>query len=133
MNIHSYDFSEEEVEDLHHYRDNQEDGRLKIRFIALLLAAKGTAINDIADVVGKSPVTIERWFNSYVTKGIDSLNAFGYKPKKTFLSDDQMEQLSKWVKETYPPNLKAVRTYVQETFSITYSIMGIHKLLKKRA
>lgn len=132
MSIHQHDFSKEEIEDLHHYRDNQEDGRLKIRFVALLLAAKGTDIRDIADVVGKSPVTIERWFESYLSKGIDSLNAFGYKPKKTFLSDDQIEQLSKWVKETCPTNLKAVRTYVQETFGVTYTVMGIQKLLKKK-
>lgn len=132
MNIQNYDFSKEEIEDLHRYRDNQEDGRLKIRFIALLLLAKGIDIRDITDVVGKSPITIERWLKSYVSKGVDSLNSFGYKPKKTFLSDDQIEQLVKWVKETYPPKLKVVRTYVQETFNVTYTIMGIQKLLKKK-
>jgi transposase len=132
MNIQNYDFSEEEIEDLQRYRDNQEDVRLKIRFIALLLLTKKTNIRDISDVIGKSSITIERWLESYISKGINSLNSFGYKPKKTFLSDDQIEQLAKWVKETYPPNLKAVRTYVQETFNIVYTIAGIGKLLKKK-
>lgn len=132
MNPNGYQFSKDEIDDLHRYRDNQEDVRLKVRFIALLLLAKRADVMDVSDVIGKSPITIERWFDAYVTKGVDSLNSFGYKPKKTFLSDEQIEQLSKWVKETYPPNLKAVRTYVQESFNVTYTIMGIGKLLKKK-
>ena len=132
MNIQNYDFSKDEIENFRRYRDNQEDARLKVRFIALLLLAIGTGIRDVSDVIGKSPITIERWFEAYVTKGIDSLNSFGYKPKKTFLSDDQIEQLTNWVKETYPPTLKAVRTYVQESFNVTYTIAGIRKLLKKK-
>ena len=35
MNIQNHDFSKEEIENFHRYRDNQEDGRLKIRFVAL--------------------------------------------------------------------------------------------------
>lgn len=132
MNLHEYRFSKEEIDDLHRYRDNQEDGRLKIRFVALLLLARGDSPQEVSVIVGKSPITIERWFDAYVTKGIDSMNSFGYKPKKTFLSDEQIEQLTKWVKETEPPNLKAVRTYVQESFNVTYTIMGIGKLLKKK-
>ena len=132
MNIHNHVFSKEEIENFHLYRDNQEDGRLKIRFVALLLLARGDSPLDVSAIVGKNPITIERWFKSYVSKGIDSLNSFGYKPKTTFLSDDQIEQLTKWVKETYPPKLKVVRTYVQESFNVTYTIAGIQKLLKKK-
>jgi transposase len=133
MTIQNYELSTEAIEALQSYRDNQEDIRLKIRFIAILLLAKGTDIRDIAAGIGKSPSSIERWFETYVSQGIDTLNSFGYKPKKALLSDDQMEQLSNWVKETYPPHLKVVRAYVQETFNITYTINGIRKLLKKRA
>ncbi len=34
-----YRFSEAEMEELKFYRDNQSDGRLKIRFVALLMLA----------------------------------------------------------------------------------------------
>ena len=46
--------------------------------------------------------TIENWFKQYLKKGIDSLNSFQYKPKKTYLteaihlswdSDDMLKQV----------------------------------------
>jgi transposase len=47
------------------YRDEQQDVRLKIRFIALLMLAQGINIEIIASSVGKSVKTIENWFQQY--------------------------------------------------------------------
>lgn len=132
VNIAIYQFSDEEIETIQTYRDNQPDGRLKSRFIALLLIARGDNPLEAAKIVGKSPATIERWFDNYIKNGIDSLNSFGYKPKKSFLSEDQVLQLIQWVKETSPPNLKAVKTYIQEQFNIIYTVPAVHKILKKK-
>jgi transposase len=74
MDVSNYKFSDEQIACLHQYRDNQDDVRLKVRFIALLMLAKGVEINDVASVIGKSIKTIENWHQQYVTKGIDSLN-----------------------------------------------------------
>ena len=54
MGVSIYKFSEKQIACSHHYRDNQADAWLKVRFIALLMLAKGSEIDKIASVIGKS-------------------------------------------------------------------------------
>jgi len=131
MGVSDYKFSENEILNLQQYRDNQPDVRLKVRFIALLLLSKGLEHKDVASVIGKSIKTIENWHRQYITKGIDSLNSFQYLPKKTFLTDEQIEQLVKWVTETNPGKTKEIRQYIKEHFKVRYSNEAVRKLLKK--
>jgi transposase len=132
MDVSNYKFSDQEIERLHQYRDNQDDARLKIRFIALLMLAKGIEINEVASVIGKSIKTIENWHRQYVTKGIESLNFFQYKPKQSYLDDKQIEQVVSWVKTTNPAKLKQVREYIKDHFKVKYSTEAIRKLLHKK-
>ena len=76
MDVIDYNFSDDEINKLKAYRDKQNDGRLKIRFIALILLAEGDLLPKIASVIGKSTKTIERWFETYHSKGIENLNSF---------------------------------------------------------
>ena len=48
MDVSNYKFNDEEIVLLKKFRDLQQDARLRIRFIALLMLALGTAIDDIA-------------------------------------------------------------------------------------
>ena len=132
MDVSNYKFSDEQIACLHQYRDNQDDVRLKVRFIALLMLAKGVEINDVASVIGKSIKTIENWHQQYITKGIDSLNYFQYKPKQSYLNDEQIEQVVNWVKTTNPAKLKQVRVYIKDHFKVKYSTEAIRKLLHKK-
>ena len=132
MDVSNYKFSDQEIELLYQYRDNQDDARLKARFIALLMLAEGIEINKVASIIGKSIKTIENWHRQYVTKGIDSLNFFQYKPKQSYLNDEQIEQLTTWVKTTNPAKLKQVRAYIIEQFKVKYSTEAIRKLLHKK-
>ena len=85
MDVSNYKFSDQEIELLNQYRDNQDDARLKARFIALLMLAEGIEVSKVASIIGKSIKTIENWHRQYVTKGIKSLNFFQYKPKQSYL------------------------------------------------
>jgi uncharacterized membrane protein len=91
MDITSYQFQSDEIQSLNRYRDEQQDVRLKIRFIALLMLAQGVSVEIIASSIGKSVRSIENWFQQYRAKGIDSLNSFSYKPKQAFLNKEQIE------------------------------------------
>ncbi|MGA7879208.1 MAG: helix-turn-helix domain-containing protein [Desulfoferrobacter sp.] len=93
MDVSSYQFSEEEVVRLEQHRDKQQEARLKMRFIALLMLARGIALKDIAAITGVAMKTIENWHHQYVTKGIGCINSFQYKPKQPYLSDEQTQQL----------------------------------------
>lgn len=132
MDISKYKFNEDEIAKLHTHRDNQPDVRLKIRFIALLMIAEGVDLKTIASVIGKSIKTIENWLCQYATKGIDSLNSFQYKPKQSYLSSEQIDQVASWVKETNPGKTKEVREYIKAHFEVAYSNEAVRKLLKKR-
>jgi transposase len=131
MDISEYKFDDDEIQRLHEYRDNQLDIRLRVRFIAMLMLAEGIELKTIASVIGKSAKTIENWHRQYVTKGIDSLNSFQYKPKKSFLAAEQIDQVVSWVKETNPGKTKEVREYIKDQFQVTYSNEAVRKILKK--
>ncbi len=131
MDISKYQFDDDEIAELCNYRDNQPDVRLKLRFIAILMLVEGFALKTIATIVGKSIKTIKNWHHQYVTKGIDSLNSFQYKPKKSFLTPVQIDDLVTWVKETNPAKTKEIKAYIKKHFKITYSIEGVRKLLQK--
>ena len=95
------------------------------------MLANGIEPKAISSIIGKSVKTIENWLHQYQTKGINSLNAFQYKPKKVFLEKDQVEKLVEWVKKTNPSKSKEVREYIKEQFNVSYSIEGVRVLLRK--
>ncbi len=131
MDVSNYKFGDDEIEKLQTFRDNQNDARLKQRFISLLMLAEGLEPHKVASIIGKSKKTVENWFSQYLTKGIESLNSFQYKPKTSFLNDEQVEKLTKWVKEKNPRTLKQIKEYIKENFNVKYSIEGVRKLLIK--
>ena len=131
MNTANYKFHSGEIQALKEYRDRQRDARLKVRFIAMLMLAKEINIEIIACLIGKCVKTIENWFHQYLTKGIDSLNSFQYKPKQSFLNKEQIEQLVTWVKETNPGKTKEIKGYIKDQFDVTYSIEAVRQLLHK--
>jgi len=132
LTIAQYLFPQEEIRQLHEYRDTQRDGRLKLRFVAMLMLAEEVAIETVASVVGKSLKTIENWGSQYLTKGIESLNSFNYQPKQTYLTPPQIEQLVAWVKETSPAKTKQIRAYIKEQFRVLYAIETVRQLLHKQ-
>jgi transposase len=132
MDITKYAFSQEEIYQLRHYRDTQRDGRLKIRFIGLLLLAESLSIEQSASLVGRSVKTVMNWGRQYLLHGIECLNAFNYKPKQPYLNPSQIEQLVAWVKETAPAKTKQVRAYIQEQFKVSYEVESVRQLLHKQ-
>jgi len=131
MDISQHAFTDAEIARLNEYRDNQLDVRLKVRFIAILLIAEGIGLISIAAVIGKSVKTIENWYRQYLTKGINSLNSFQYKPKQTYLPNEQIEDVVEWVKNANPGKTKEVREYIRSNFKIEYSIEAVRKLLQR--
>jgi transposase len=131
MDESKYQFSDDEIVQLNNHRDDQTDVRLKVRFIALLMLAEEVELKTVASIIGKSTKTIENWHYQYVTKGIDSLNSFQYKPKQSYLTSEQIDQVVGWVRESNPGKTKEVREYIKEHFKVAYSNEAVRKILKK--
>lgn len=132
MDITQHTFRQEEIDQLRDYRDKQSDGRLKIRFVGLLMLAEDLAIKLVACLIGRSVKTLMNWGDQYLTKGIDCLNSFNYKPKQTYLKPSQIEQLVAWVKETAPAKTKQVRAYIKEQFKVMYTVEAVRQILHKQ-
>ncbi len=131
MDISNHQFTEDEISQLNEYRDYQPDARLKVRFIALLMLAEGVKPHTTASIIGKSMKTIENWFHQYSTKGIASLNSFQYKPKQSFLSPEQTEEIVAWVKTNNPWKIKEIQKFINDHFKINYSHEAVRKILQK--
>ena len=131
MKTKEFIFNDNEINLLNEYRDHQDDSRLQLRFIAMLLLAKKSDISFVSSIIGKSERTIENWYHKYQTKGIDSLNSFQYKPRKTFINKEQIQEVVSWVRKTNPANTKEVRNYIKKHFKVSYSIEGVRRILKK--
>ena len=82
MSIFDYKFSKSDINKLIEYRDQQEDFRLKRRFIVFLLIDEGVSLDTICKSFKISPKTVDNWFKQYVSKGIAALNTFSYLKKK---------------------------------------------------
>lgn len=127
----AHQFSAEEVELLQNYRDRQQDGRLKQRFIALLLLVEETSLKVITSVIGVSERSLERWMDMYLQKGINALNSFQYQAKVPLLEAEEQQQLLQWVEERTPGNLESIVEYIRSEFGVVYSSDAVSKLLKR--
>lgn len=132
LTIAHYLFTDEELCQLREYRDRQRDGRLKSRFMAFLMLAEEIPIETVATLIGKSVKTIEYWGIQFFTKGLDSLNAFNYQGKQSYLTPPQLAQLVAWVKDIKPAKTKQVRAYILEQFRVTYTIEAVRQVLHKQ-
>jgi transposase len=132
MDITQYPFGQEEIEQLRDYRDQQRDGRLKIRFVGLLMLAEGIVVEQAASLIGKSVKTLMRWGKQSRPKGIEALNSFQYQSKQTYLRPGQIQQVVAWVKETHPAKVKQVSAYLTTQFRLTYTIEAVRQVLHKQ-
>jgi len=107
-----HDFTDDEIQILNKYRDKQSNARLKLRFVALLFIALKTDVTVIVSALGISEFTIENWYNQYVSKGIESLDSFSYKPKQAYLNFFQINQVVIYVTFENPENLKKIKMYI---------------------
>jgi transposase len=132
MDITQHTFRQEEIAQLREYRDKQRDGRLKIRFVGLLMLAEDLTIELAASLIGRSIKTLMHWGVQYLTHGIECLNSFNYQAKQSYLKPSQLEQLVAWVKETAPAKTKQVRAYIQAQFKVTYTVEAVRQILHKQ-
>ena len=130
MDISEHAFTDEERSKLIEYRNNQPDVRLKDRFLALILLSEGLGLPRVACIVRKSIRTIENWFYQYMSKGINSLNSFHYKPKQPYLTPEQINEVVTWVKKDNPAKTKEIAAYIKEKFNVKYTKEGVRVLIK---
>lgn len=118
----------EEIEALELLLKTSSNNTIRKRSQCLLLSHQKRTIIDLSAVFSVSRRTIERWFDSWVLKGVESLSIESGRGVKTRLKGyekDVSEQV-----ELHSRNLKNVISYFKEQHNITICKKTLQNFLK---
>ena len=118
----------EEIEALELLLKTSSNNTIRKRSQCLLLSHQKRTIIDLSAVFGVSRRTIERWFDSWVLKGIESLSIESGRGVKTRLKGYEKD-VSQQV-ELHSRNLKNVISYFKEQHNITICKKTLQNFLK---
>jgi transposase len=112
----------------------ERDGVVRQRLHALWLLRSGERrMDEVAELVGATYRTVQRWVAWYREGGLDAIRThrmggYGQTPR---LTDEQQEQLAAEVATGRFRNAVAIRTWVAEMFDVTYTEGGMYSLLER--
>src|SRR5947209_14747438 len=112
-------------------RRNAQDRRVYQRLSAVLWSDDGRTREEIADLLGVSTRQVGQWSRIFRNKGLDELCTLHYQGDPGRLGPAQVERLKQEIKKGVFHGAEQVRTWVQETLGVVYSISGIKDLLRR--
>jgi transposase len=118
----------EEIEALELLLKTSGNNTIRKRSQCLLLSHQKRTIIDLSAVFGVSRRTIERWFDSWVLKGVGSLSIESGRGVKTRLKGYEKEVCEQV--ELHNRNLKNVISYFKEQHNITICKKTLQNFLK---
>jgi transposase len=128
LNMRYIILNTEEIEALELLLKTSSNNTIRKRSQCLLLSHQKRPITDLSDVFGVNRRTIERWFDSWVLKGVESLSFEPGRGAKTRLKGyekDVSEQV-----ELHSRNLKNVISYFKEQHNIIICKKTLQNFLK---
>ena len=117
--------------DISERRRRAQDRRIYQRLSAVLWSDDGRTREEIAELVGVSTRQVGQWFRIFRNKGLDQLCTLHYQGDPGRLRPAQVERLKQEIATGVFHNAEQVRTWVQETWGMDYSISGIKDLLRR--
>jgi transposase len=118
-------------QDISERRRHAPDRRVYQRLSAVLWSDEGRSREEIADLLGVSTRQVGQWLRIFRNKGLDELCTLHYRGDPGRLRPAQAERLKQEIATGVFHNAEQVRTWVQETWGVDYSISGIKDLLRR--
>jgi transposase len=118
-------------QDISERRRRASDRRIYQRLSAVLWSDDGRSREEIAELVGVSTRQVGQWFRIFRNKGLDQLCTLHYQGDPGRLRPAQVERLKQEIAKGVFPNAEQVRTWVQDTLGVAYSISGLKDLLRR--
>ena len=106
-------------------RRQAQDRRVYQRLSAVLWSDAGRTREEIAKLVGVSTRQVGQWFRIFRNKGLDELCTLHYQGDPGRLGPAQVERLKQEIAKGVFPNAEQVRTWVEATFGVAYSLSGL--------
>ena len=118
----------EEIEELEYLHQNSLNNTVRKRSQCLVLSHQRHKINDLASIFKVSRRTIERWYDSWIEIGVDSLSIADGRGAKTLLKNYSLEVSQQL--ELHNRNLKNVLIYFEEQHNIIICKKTLQNFLK---
>lgn len=101
------------------------------RIKAIIFLDEGWSYDQIAKALLIDHNSIRRFYEMYITKGIDYLLTMNYSGKETFLTKIQLKDLEKHLNEKIYLSAAEICDYVLKKFNVKYTTKGMTKLLHR--
>lgn len=107
------------------------DKKLADRIKAVVALHRGVPYTEVARLLFLDEITLRRYVRQFQAKGITGLLEYRYSGGQTRLSLIQEQELKTFLQTNTPRTALAVVKYVAEKYQVTFSIIGITKLLHR--
>jgi putative transposase len=106
------------------------DAREYKRALVVHLCEQGQRAVEVARLLAVSEAFVSTCRKRYATDGVASF-ALGYQGGTSFLSADERTEVLQWLADQDRPNVRTLRTHLQETYGVVYeSRQSYYALLK---
>src|SRR3954447_26903327 len=117
--------------DIGERRRHAQDRRIYQRLSAVLWCDDGRTREEIAELVGVSTRQVGQWLRIFRNKGLDQISTLHYQGDPGRLGPAQVERLKREIEKGGFHNAEQIRTRVEATFGVAYSISGLKHLLRR--
>jgi transposase len=117
--------------DISERRRQAPDRRIYQRLSAVLWSDDGRSREEIAELLGVSTRQVGQWLRIFRNKGLDELGTLHYRGDPGRLGPAQVERLKQEIAKGVFHNAEQVRTWIEATFGVAYSISGLKDLLRR--
>lgn len=121
----------DQVLELRQEHKKERDKKLADRIKAVLSLNSGHEYSQVAQILLLDEVTLRRYVNQYQERGIDGLLEMRYRGGKSSLTLSQELELKGYLDDHTKRTAKQVVDYVEKTYSVKFSVIGITKLLHR--
>ena len=123
--------TDEQIKILKQAHRTIKDKKLADRIKAVLSLNAGYEYSHVAKILLLDEITLRRYVRQYLEKGIDGLLEYRYTGGQTKLTARQETQLKIFLRDNTKRTAKEVVDHIEKTYGITFSIIGITKLLHR--
>jgi transposase len=113
------------LKSLHRKADKKQRDKIK----GILLLNRGYAYSEIAEILLIDQSTVWRWYESYLSEGVDGLMKDNYTGGTSKLTERQQTKLIEHLESNMYLTAKEISAFVKKTFRITYTPKGMTSLL----
>lgn len=129
--MHGFELTSLEVQCLRIAHRGCKEKRLADRIKAIVLLGTGWTVAATAEALLLDEDTVHNYLQLYRQGGVERLLTMHYHGSLANLTPEQLDVLDKHLTENIYIRAKDIVAYVEETFSITYTVQGMTDLLRR--